>query len=158
MNDDEKPSSVTLIFYELDRNWSKEPFLNLLASFAQNSKFTHVEVAIGEDHAAGGAMTNVLRIFNDSTGAELASRTGRNPSFTYLSLGCTKRAERAMLAFAKKQVGKPFSGAAMARSLIWPRTTTNWWLTVQPLTRASSLRRTNTTVPVYLALRETPGT
>lgn len=34
-----------------------------------------------------------------------------------------------MLAFARQQIGKPFSGTGMARSLIWPRTPTgeNWW-------------------------------
>jgi len=33
-----------------------------------------------------------------------------------------------MLHFARQQVGKPFSGTGMARSLIWPRTPTgdNW--------------------------------
>ena len=34
-----------------------------------------------------------------------------------------------MLAFAKQQIGKPFSNAGMARSLIWPRQTdgTSWF-------------------------------
>jgi hypothetical protein len=30
-----------------------------------------------------------------------------------------------MLAFARQQIGKPFSNAGMARSLIWPRQSTN---------------------------------
>lgn len=44
--------------------------------------------------------------------------------YSYLQLGCSKRAEAAMLAFARQQIGKPFSGTGMARSLIWPRTPT----------------------------------
>lgn len=52
------------------------------------------------------------------------SRTGRNPSYNYLQLGCTKQAEAAMLKFARQQVGKPFSNMAMARSIVWPRQTT----------------------------------
>jgi hypothetical protein len=62
-------SSVTLIFYSIDPQWWKEPFLNIVAAAAQFSTFTHVEMAIGEDHGARGEMSNVLRIFNDSTGA-----------------------------------------------------------------------------------------
>ena len=54
---------------------------------------------------------------------ELISRTGRSPHYSYLSLGCSKAAERAMLAYARKAVGKPFSGMAMARALLWPRQT-----------------------------------
>ena len=69
MSDD--GSSVTLIFYALDKRWwstGSEPFLNLVAAAAQFSKFTHVELAIGEDSGARGEMINVLRIFNDDTG------------------------------------------------------------------------------------------
>ena len=66
-------------------------------------------------------MKNVCRIFNDSVGVELCERTGRNPAYTYLSLGCSKSAEARMLAFARQQVGKPFSNIGMARSLIAPR-------------------------------------
>jgi hypothetical protein len=115
-------SSVTLIFYAIDRNnISSEPFLNIAAAVAQWSSFTHVEVAIGESAGANGEMRQVLRVFNDSTGVELTERTGRNPSYQYLQLGCSKNAEAAMLAFARRQVGKPFSGTGMARSLIYPR-------------------------------------
>ena len=67
----EQGSSVTLIFYALDKRWwstGSEPFLNLVAAAAQFSKFTHVELAIGEDSGARGEMINVLRIFNDDTG------------------------------------------------------------------------------------------
>ena len=66
-------------------------------------------------------MKNVCRIFNDPQGAELCERTGRNPAYTYLSLGCSKSAEARMLAFARQQIGKPFSNMGMARSLIAPR-------------------------------------
>ena len=52
---------------------------------------------------------------------ELCERTGRNPAYTYLSLGCSKAAEQRMLSFARAQVGKPFSNAGMARSVVWPR-------------------------------------
>jgi hypothetical protein len=116
-------SSVTLIFYAIDSNWwnGTEPFLNLLAAAAQFSTFTHVEMAIGEDAGARGQMSNVLRIFNDSTGAELTERTGKNPNYQYVQVGCSKKAELAMLHFARMQVGKPFSSTGMARSLIWPR-------------------------------------
>ena len=55
---------------------------------------------------------------------ELTSRTGRNPQYSYVQLGCSKRAEQAMLAYAKTLVGKPFSNSGMARSIVYPRTTT----------------------------------
>lgn len=70
---------VTLIFYKLADKWWTEPFLNIVAAAAQMSSFTHVEVAIGCDAGSHGEMTNVCRIFNDSTGVELTARTGRNP-------------------------------------------------------------------------------
>ena len=83
-------SSVTLIFYSIDRhNITSEPLLNIIAAAAQGSTFTHVEarlstyrpptaprppaagcarqVAIGEDPGQGGQMANVLRVFNDDT-------------------------------------------------------------------------------------------
>lgn len=96
-------------------------------------------------------MNNVLRVFNDACGVvkqtqkkchaegsdaslltsllrshrhhpqELCQRTGRRPNYQYLQLGCSKKAENAMLNFARQQVGKPFSSRGMARSLIWPR-------------------------------------
>jgi hypothetical protein len=80
-------------------NVANEPFLNIVAAIAQGSSLTHVEMAIvsapessnthtdthragptasrsgcapvaqGESPGSGGQMTNVLRIFNDSTGA-----------------------------------------------------------------------------------------
>lgn len=53
---------VTLIFYQIDpAKWHKEPILNLVAAAAQWSLFTHVELAIGTDATASGAMTNVVR-------------------------------------------------------------------------------------------------
>ena len=45
------------------------------------------------------------------------------PAYEYLSLGCSKAAERKMLVFAHGAKGKPFSNAAMLRSMIAPRTT-----------------------------------
>lgn len=88
-------------------------------------------------------MGNVLRIFNDSVGVvsyahnfpcaapiltrtcpclqELTERTGKNPQYQYVQVGCSKNAENAMLHFAQQQVGKPFSSSGMARSLLWPR-------------------------------------
>lgn len=54
---------------------------------------------------------------------ELTSRTGRNPQYSYLSLGCSKRAEQAMLAYARSLVGRPFSNIGMARSVVFPRHT-----------------------------------
>ena len=59
----------------------------------------------------------------DAVGVELTERTGRNPAYTYLSLGCSKVAEQKMLAFARAQISKPFSNSGMARSLVWPRQT-----------------------------------
>lgn len=65
----ESPGSVTLIFYKLSERWCKtEPFLNIVAAIAQMSSFTHVELAIGNDSTASGAMTNVARVFNDNIG------------------------------------------------------------------------------------------
>ena len=53
---------------------------------------------------------------------ELARRTGRNPQYSYLQLGCSELAVRRMISFARAQVGKPFSQMAMARSIFYPRT------------------------------------
>ena len=116
-------SSVTLILYSIDKDWWKgtEPFLNLLAAAAQLSSFTHVELAIGEGSGSQGEIVNVLRIFNDSTGAELTQRTGKNPNYQYVQIGCSQRAVGAMLHWARQQVGKPFSSTGMARSVLWPR-------------------------------------
>ena len=115
--------SCTLVFYKLSSDWTKEPFLNVLAAVAQNSTFTHCEIAIGSNAGTHGEMTNVARIFNDSTGVELVSRTGRNPSYSYVQLGCTAAQEEAMLRHAKSCVGRPFSNVGMARSIIYPRNT-----------------------------------
>lgn len=122
--DPDNGSSVTLIYYRIGDDWTKEPFLNVVAAVAQSSRLTHVEIAIGEDAGTNGMMTNVCRIFNDKIGAELVERTGRNPSYMYQSLGCSKKAVAKMLSFARKQVGVPFSNYGMARSILWPRTTT----------------------------------
>ena len=64
-----------------------------------------------------------------SLAQELTERTGVNPSFSYMSISCPKRAEMAMLAFSKQQVGKPFSMIGMARSVFWPRKTrgSSWY-------------------------------
>ena len=123
MEDSDDGSSVTLIFYKIDSEWYKgsEPLLNIIAAAAQGSVFTHIEVAIGEASGENGRMKNVLRIFNDPCGVELAERTGINPAYSYLQLGCSKRQEAAMLGFAKAQIGKPFSQTGMARSIFWPR-------------------------------------
>jgi hypothetical protein len=75
----DESGSVTLIFYKVGNRWWKEPALNLIAAAAQMSSFTHVEIAIGNDCGNNGEMSNVCRIFNDATGAELTARTGRNP-------------------------------------------------------------------------------
>lgn len=116
-------SSVTLILYAIDKNWWKggEPLLNLVAAAAQFSSFTHVELAIGEAAGENGKMANVLRVFNDAIGVELTERTGYNPSYSYVQIGCSKSAERAMVNWARGQIGKPFSTSGMAWSLIWPR-------------------------------------
>lgn len=116
---------VTLIFYQLGSKWWSEPSLNILAAVAQMSRFTHVELAIGSDSGKNGEMVNVSRVFNDDVGCELTARTGRNPQYSYLQLGCSRAQEAKMLAFAKSCIGKPFSGSAMARSIFYPRTTDN---------------------------------
>ncbi len=108
----------------LRRRWWNEPALNLLAAVAQFSSFTHVEIAIGEAVGSGGMMSNVARVFNDDQGVEVTQRTGRNPAYTYLSLGCSRAQERRMLHFAHAQIGKPFSNLGMCRSLLLPRRTT----------------------------------
>lgn len=120
---DTEGSSVTLVLYAIDKNWWKggEPLLNLVAAAAQFSSFTHVELAIGEAAGENGKMANVLRVFNDAVGVELTERTGYNPSYSYVQIGCSKAAERAMLHWARQQIGKPFSSSGMARSIIWPR-------------------------------------
>ena len=115
-------TSVTLIFYKVGRDWWREPALNLLAAAAQGSAFTHVEIAIGETAGAHGEMVNVARVFNDNVGVELCSRTGRNPSYSYLSVGCSHEQADRMLLFARSCVGKPFSNVGMARSVLFPRT------------------------------------
>lgn len=115
--------SATLIFYRVGDRWWQEPWLNIVAAAAQMSSFTHVELAIGDSHASDGSMRNVCRVFNDSTGCELTARSGRNPQYTYLQLGCSKAQENAMLRFARSCVGTPFSTSGMARSVFWPRTT-----------------------------------
>ena len=73
--------NVTLIFYRVGEKWWKEPMLNVIAAMAQMSKFTHVELAIGDTHATDGSMQNVCRIFNDIQGVEVTARTGRNPQY-----------------------------------------------------------------------------
>lgn len=114
------PSSVTLIFYRLGP-LRREPLLNIVASALQGSSLCHCEVAIGETVAADGSMVNVARVFNDAVGVEVTARTGRNPNYCYVQLGSTDMAVARMLAFAKKQVGKPFSQLGMARSIFYPR-------------------------------------
>lgn len=120
---------VTLIFYRMNSDRSQEPWLNRLAAYMTNSEFTHVEMAIGDELSQSGLMCNVVRVFNDSVGVELTERTGVNPKFSYMTLACAPRAERMMLEFSKKQVGKPFSMLGMARSIMWPRnsTGTSWY-------------------------------
>ena len=146
-------SSVHLIFYRVGQKWWKEPMLNLVSAAVQGSSLTHVEIAIGEEPGVNGNMTNVCRIFNDDAGVvscctahpstfpflafasspmrtrsvfcaqELVERTGRNPNYSYLALGCSQAAACKMLAYARAHVGKPFSNVGMARSILWPRTT-----------------------------------
>lgn len=118
--------SVTLVFYRIGTGTDlfKEPFLNIVAAAFQMSSFTHVEIAIGSEAGSMGQMSNVCRIFNDDIGVELTSRTGRNPQYSYLSLGCSKKAEQTMLNYARSLVGKPFSNIGMARSILFPRHTT----------------------------------
>ena len=118
----EDAGSVTLIFYSLSKEWKKEPFLNLVAAAAQFSSLTHVELAIGRAATQDGSMKDVARVFNDDVGVELVSRTGRNPLYKYLQIGCSKAQEQKMLAFARRVVGRPFSNVGMARSIFWPRT------------------------------------
>jgi len=45
--DPDNGSSVTLIYYRIGDDWTKEPFLNVVAAVAQSSRLTHVELAIG---------------------------------------------------------------------------------------------------------------
>lgn len=115
---------VTLIFSKIADDWTKEPFLNLIAAWGTGSDMTHCEIAIG-----GGAdsrcMANVLRIYNDDTGVELVSRTGLSPRNSYIHVGCSLASEQRMLAFARAMVGRPFSNTGMFRSVLWPRRTNN---------------------------------
>ena len=71
-------SSVTLIFYKLRPDWWSEAGLNLIAAMAQMSSFTHVEVALGQKQDRGyheKCVQSVQRF----VGAEVTSRTGKNP-------------------------------------------------------------------------------
>ena len=43
--------------------------------------------------------------------------------YSYLSLGCSKNAELAMLRYARSLIGKPFSNLGMVRSIVYPRQT-----------------------------------
>lgn len=65
---DNEGTSVTLIFYKVGAKWWREPLLNIVASFAQMSDLTHVEIAIGEHAGQAGEMKNVCRVFNDKIG------------------------------------------------------------------------------------------
>ena len=114
---------LTLIFYRLDQNWKNEPWMNIAAAIAQGSKFPHVELAIGSGLNKSGEMQNVLRIFSGET-VELVSRTGRNPNFSYVQIGCSKQQELKALEHAKSLQGKPFNLLAMVRSVVYPRTST----------------------------------
>lgn len=116
-----RPGSVVLIFREIEPRWRDEHPLNLLAAWATRSKYSHVELSIGDEAGHHGEIGNVLRIFNDNVGVEVAQRTGRSPAFQYVQLGCSLASEHAMLQWAHNQIGKPFSMTAMARSIIWPR-------------------------------------
>ena len=119
-------SSVTLIFYRMQDKWWKEPWLNLVAATCQMSALTHVEIGIGESVGQGGQIANVCRVFNDRIGVEIVERTGKNPQYEYIQLGCSKRAEQRMLHYARtKCLGRPFSNMGMARSILWPRQTDN---------------------------------
>jgi len=124
-----KPGSVVLIFRKIESRWRDEHPLNLLAAFATRSQYSHVEISIGDEAGQHGEIRNVLRIFNDEIGVEVAQRTGRSPAFHYVQLGCSLASEHAMMQFAHQQVGKPFSMRAMMRSIVWPRKTdgTSWF-------------------------------
>ena len=63
-------------------------------------------------------------MLQDSVGVEVTARTGRNPQYHYIQIGCSKRQEQQMLAYARTLVGRPFSNSGMFRSLVWPRKTT----------------------------------
>ena len=110
----DEAGSCTLIFYRIT-NWWTEPTLNVVSAVLTASPYSHVELAIGD------TMQHCVRIYNDDVGVEIASRTGRNPGLEYIHLGCSKRAETAMLAFAQGLKGRPFSNVGMARSILWPR-------------------------------------
>jgi len=62
-------------------------------------------------------------VFNDNVGVEVTARTGKNPCYSYVQLGCSKRQETAMLAYARTLIGRPFSNIGMFRSLFFPRKT-----------------------------------
>lgn len=114
---------LTLVFYRMHTDWTREPFMNILAAAAQGSKFPHVEMAIGSSVGNTGEMQNVLRIFSGEN-VELVCRTGRNPNFSYVQLGCSKLQEQKALSYARSVVGKPFSMVGMIRSVVYPRSTT----------------------------------
>ena len=86
MSDSNECGVVTLIFYKLQDKWWNEPALNLIAAACQMSRFTHVEIAIGDEYGQDGSMSNVCRIFNDDVGVELVRRSGRNPCMCFFAL------------------------------------------------------------------------
>lgn len=137
---DNKPGSVVLIFRKIESRWRDEHPLNLLAAFATRSQYSHVEISIGDEAGERGEIRNVVRIFNDDIGVEVAQRTGRSPAFHYVQLGCSLASERAMMGFAHEQVGKSFSMGAMMRSIVWPRKTDeNSWFCAELV--AATLQR-----------------
>lgn len=118
----ETAGSATIVLYKIKDNFWEEPMLNILAALMQGSKYTHVEIALGTSGTSTG-MCNVCRIFNDDVGVEVTARTGLNPQYSYLSIGCSKAAETRMLNYAKSLIGRPFSNVGMARSVVYPRST-----------------------------------
>lgn len=63
---EDQPSSVILIFREREKRWRDEHPINIAAAVMTNSKFHHVEIAIGDESGNRGEMRNVVRIFNDA--------------------------------------------------------------------------------------------
>ena len=58
----EGAGSVTLIFRQLEKRWSDEHALNIVAAVATNSNFSHVEIAIGAHTAPPNGWTLPLSL------------------------------------------------------------------------------------------------
>ena len=78
----------------------------------------------------GPQPASIRRVLPFCIAQELTQRTGKNPNYQYVQIGCSQKAVTAMIQFARAQVGKPFSSTGMFRSMVYPRASTgdDWYV------------------------------